>query len=543
MFHYIKKYTMLLIGWGVCSGLSAHRPDSTEWRRTDDIKYAHLWLSSGNAAGLSALPALRLTEIEGGITHARGGFVNYNESDNSIEMELSAESYYRVNQRVALYGCMEYSQFTGKNMAGSCLIDPETAPFNIVEFSDEHRGKKKYEEYRLAGAAAASITERFNIGARIDYTAANYAKMKDLRHRNDLLLLSASAGAVWRAGTSIDLGANYIYRRRVEGVFFDIYGKTDKSYYSLIDYGAFWGKKEFFGEEGYTCESEEKPLADTYHGGALQINWRISRKAEMLNEISLCSRNGYYGKKSPSTVVYSRHDGMTADYRGGLVMEDRRARHTINWGANYQTLDTRENIYRHDNEGGGLNTVNYYGSLKTSERSRFGMELGYTGQWFMRKDERGEDDMPALVTKAGITYARRKTCGYMYPYYRRQHLHLYGVNASGEYTVCRKADDITFLLGIRLNTGSGTPATDGAYSSAASGQEVPYDSSLYLMQEHEYLTASSIHSEAGVRYAWRIYGGTRMYAELHYGYSRAAEAEYLRGKDQYRCQVTLGCVF
>ena len=40
----------------------------------------------------------------------------------------------------------------------------------------------------------------------------------------------------------LTVGANYLYRRTTESLVFSLYGREDKVYKSLIDYGTFMGR-------------------------------------------------------------------------------------------------------------------------------------------------------------------------------------------------------------------------------------------------------------------------------------------------------------
>lgn len=109
-----------------------------------------------------------------------------------------------------------------------------------------------------------------SLGARVDYTAANYAKYKDLRHKNKLMDLSATAGLTVPVASWLTVGADYRYHRSNESVTFGVYGKNDKVYKSLISYAAFMGRVEQFGNSGYTDKSREMPLFDEGHGAGVQ---------------------------------------------------------------------------------------------------------------------------------------------------------------------------------------------------------------------------------------------------------------------------------
>jgi len=312
------------------------------------VEQTEPWLQSENVAGLNNISAGKLSYGELYFGKQNGGLRNYYQSSDSYNWGAKAESIYRLNDNVMLYGKVGYDNFTGKGMNGSTFINPENTPFDIVEYTEENSGKKNMETYNLVGAVSGKLSDRLAIGGRFDFTAANYAKFKDLRHQNKLMDMDVSVGLMYNLSNSIRLGGNYYYKRSTEGLYFKSYGTTDKVFKSLISYGGFFGKVETFGENGYTKETEEKPLFDQYHGGALQLEWNISPSLSWYNQVSYKSRSGYYGKKSPYTIVYSNHDAKIYDYNTTLTLRNNKNIHTLQLGLSYDKLNNRENIYRNE---------------------------------------------------------------------------------------------------------------------------------------------------------------------------------------------------
>lgn len=538
--YYCSKIALtgVIAGTLLCPGISAQNSAGTWWVGTEQVECNHSWLTSENAAGLHALPSVRLSVIEGYANKQRGEFVDYGKSDNALTLGVSAESYYRLNPKVAFYGLLDYYSYKGKNAAGSYLIDPDNAPFNMVEYSDDNRGRKEMEHYHLTGAVSVELTNRIVVGGKLDYITANYAKTKDLRHKSELMDLDAGVGIIFKLNSRLEFGAGAVYRRRVEGVFLDMYGKTDQTYNSLIDYGVFWGKKEQFGENGYTSDGEEKPLTDTYYGGSLQINWKINSRWNLFNEFSARTRDGYYGEKSPYTVVFSDHSGVQFSYCGRLSFVREKDRHFLHFGAQYRTVENKENIYRHDNEGGGLNNVNYYGTLDTSDKKYLECEIGYTAFWNMQ----GEN--PLWVTKCRFAYFNRDITASLYPYYRTQQLHRYSAELNADRMLYYRDNAFTLHLGATYRNGGGTPYEDKIYASPGSDKSAPQSMPLYLMQEYEYFTNAAVKGEAGFKYARRISDkGVKAHVSFVYGFTKAFDVQHLYGDRLHEYTLKLGCTF
>ena len=536
-FHFNKYVVMLIAGLFYSAGLSAQPSDTLGWITIERVENTNVWLASENVAGLHILPAMKISNVEGYLDKGNGGFVNYNESPDYLKMGLLAESYYRLNPKIVFYGLMNYSNFAGKDMAGSSLIDPSDSPFNIVEFSDDNRGKKSLENYHLAGALSVDFSKQISFGAKADYVTASYAKMKDLRHRNNLLDMSLSAGVIWKLGTNFKLGVNYQYRRRVEGLYFDIYGQTDKSYYSLVDYGVFWGKVEQFGENGYTNEGEEKPLVDNYNGASLQLNWNSDDNWQMLMEFNGDYRSGYYGNKAPSKIVHTIHDGLNLSYRASLSKKSQSQFNRLNWGVEYNYLSNEENLYLYNNVG-GITFIDYYGSSDTGNRTKIKADIDYVGYFQM------VDNQPIWEIKAGVHYLYSDIIGIIYPYNRSRNLHSGNITLSGDYSIYKDKRSYTFHLGTKFHSGFGEPFIDGSYGTPPASSNMPKSMNLYLMQEYEFLTKSHINPELGFRYSQKINSkGVKIYLSLCYGFTKGFDIEYMRGDMFHNGQISIGCLF
>ena len=536
-----RHIASLTVALALAAGAMANswQADSLTWLDMSQLRQEEAWLYSENAAGLPALPMSSLSEMTLSLDKRNGKFVNYGGSDNSFEVGAQAESYSRINRRVVAYGKVDYRRFTGRHMAGSYFIDPEHAPFDLVESSDTNRGTKKLETYHLAGAVGIDLGRRWSVGTRLDYTAANYAKQKDLRHVNNLMDMYLTVGVVWQPVAWLEVGADYYYRRRTEGLTFDVYGTTDQVYNSLVSYGAFFGKTEQFGENGYTKENEEKPLFDRYHGGTIQLKWHVRPHVlSLFVEGGYKSRSGYYGKKSPGTVVYSGHGSDIWQLYAVLLWRQGDNRHTLHASWRQEKLDNHENIYREDNEGGGMSNVNYYGTLDTTVKTLHSMGVAYTGSFML------EDGCPLWMLRAGVSAYGRELTASVYPFYRRQKLDCTEVDVAGQYNLMKKRNVFSFRIDGGYVGGSGAPFADGTYVPVSADQAVPDGMETYLYREYEFVTCQRLKAAVTLGYN-RALGpkGLKGYASLRYGLVKAFGTEYVEGDMRHRLTCTVGCRF
>ena len=491
----INKRILLftLLSGAICSVFAVQYSDSIGWKNLPYIKQSEAWLNSENAAGLHTLPIPRITTAEVYVDKQNGGFIDYFQSDNSLEFGAQVESFYRL---------------------------------------------KKQENYHLVGAVSADLSKKITIGGKVDYTAANYAKQKDLRHVNKLLDMNVTVGVSYLLNKQIELGANYYYRRSTEGLLLDMYGTTDQIYNSLISYGSFFGVMEQFGENGYTKEGEEKPLFNEYHGGALQLKWHILPKLQFFNEFAYKSRSGYYGKKSPATVVYSEHESDILSYNGTLTLQERKNLHSLHIDFQQETLNNFENIYRYNNEGGGINNVDYYGTLDTTDKTTLNLSAEYRGNFLVT------DGCPAWVAKGSFSYFSRELTASMYPYYRKQDITSTTFHLSGEHNICHSKDMYSLYLGGTYVLGNGNALKDGTYATPSESQSAPKSMDTFLHQEFEYLTCKRLKGEIGFKYAHAIGAkGMKGYTSIRYAMTKAFDVEYSKGSQRHELTWTLGVTF
>ena len=310
---------MILIAGILAVASSCYGQDSLLLRNYQFVKRSDSWLTSQNAAGLTRLCSPSVSEAELSLTKSKGGLVDWYQSPDLLQATANVESFTRISQRAVVFGSMTYDNFSGRDMAGTAFISPDHKPFDIVEDSLVNTGTKHRDTYRLTGAVGVDVWRGLAAGIRLDYTAANYAKYKDLRHKSKLMDMTFTAGINYPLSIvnyQFTIGANYLYRRTTESLVFSLYGREDKVYKSLIDYGTFMGRVEQFGSSGYTDKGQEMPLVDDYNGLGLQLSI-VHYPLSIFTSLTYAHRNGYYGRKSPYNITYSNHhaDLLTFDAR------------------------------------------------------------------------------------------------------------------------------------------------------------------------------------------------------------------------------------
>lgn len=538
------RQQILIFILSVVVGVATATPATADGRDTlfresiADVRLDHGWLRSENGASIDVVGDVRTSMAEICGATEQGELIDHNGSDNQYEAEFRAESLVRLSERVALYGRVGYLNFLGNNMAGSYLIDPASAPFDILELSTENRGRKQLERYEVEGSVAFRIVEWLSAGVRFDYEAANYSKRRDLRHTNSMMNLSATAGLKFRIGRKVQIGANYTYRRRNESLLLSMYGTTDKTYQSLINYGAMFGKMEFFSDNGYTRKNETKPLFDSYHGGAVQLSWQITPNIEWFNEVGYRSRKGHYGDYSPYTVVYANHDGSELHYTGALTIKGSRTRHTIGVEWQRSKVSNRENLYEYRTEEGGLNYVNYLGEVETGSRTDQSIKADYT----VRIDE--ERAISKWQVGAAIALNSRNSLANSFPDYRHQDISWWRADATAKRNIQHLRNIFSIAIGAGYGAGWGEPFEDGSFVETGSSQSLARRLDDVARLETEYLTSPQVRGGIELGYG-RHFGvrGTVGYITLGYTYRQAFDCEIIKKPYRHLVELSVGCRF
>ena len=514
--------------------------DSIFWKDYSYVKHSQGWLTSENAVGLKALPLDNISTVALSFQKGNGKLIDYYQSDNFYNIGANIESFYRLTPKIVLFGKMGYDNFQGKNMTGSAFINPNYTPFDILDYDAGTQGSKKIENYHLIGAISADVYKGVILGGKIDFTAANYAKDKDLRHKNTLSDMKLSVGLNYKLNRFLDLGANYSYRRRNESVTFNTYGTSERLYNSLISYGAFMGKiASFEGTQGYTAESKGNPLFDEHHGVSIQINSELNSKITLFNEFSYKNREGYFGKKATSSIVYSKHNGTSLTYKGKLNIQKKKNLHTLAIQIEHEELENWENVYKIEKPlGEASSIVTYYDPLKMGDKEFFNAQVEYTANLQIK------DFTPLWIVKAVINFYQRKQTASIYPFYRKQTSNQTSFNLSGSRNFIKGKDLYSVSLGLNYTKGNGTPYEDGYYSQPSESQVPPARLDDLLNKEYEFLTASCILGNIGFKYAHlfpklKIQG----YTSINYSLSKAFNIKHLEGDNFNHLHIAIGCTF
>lgn len=502
------------------------------------IQQSDAWLTSVNAAGLTAYQWRNISTAQVDWKLGQGDLVDYFQSAHTVQAGAQVESFYRLNRRSVLYGKMSYDNFSGRNMVGSAFIDPTRKPFDLSEDSLTNSGKKHRDTYRLVGAFGIDLWRGLAFGAKVDYTAANYAKYKDLRHRNTLMDMKFSVGMTAPVGRLLRLGANYFYRRSTESLRFTTYGKSEKPYQSLIDYAAFMGEVEQLGNYGFTDQTTTQPLVDEYNGGALQVALQAGR-VSFFNSLQVVHRHGHYGRNSPYSILYTHHRANLYEYRGVLSLHRGHDLHQLTLNIDIENLENHKNTYRSMLNEAGSTYYAYYDAVKMANKVWTEGSLIYTAFLGICAER------PVWTLQAGIRFMQRKQTAYRYPYFRRQDIRHTEPFVSVERNIPVGPSLLTATVGLAALWGSGEPFVDGTFATPSNKQSPPPTMDAYLYRNYHCLTARQQALHAALKYSFVVPGTLfPVYAKADFHWRHTPKSSpLLNNQHRSRLLLAVGCTF
>lgn len=339
------------------------------------------WLTAGNAAALTTYADSTLSQADVHYEHLGGSLRSASEPRHASSFGGNVESYFRVSPTVVAHGSMTYSNIMGTQMSGSMLW-PTTSlkPFDLVDDSTGNAGNKRMETFHLTGAVGWQATSHVAFGAAVDFTAGTYAKHRDLRHTNTLMRLHTVLSTFWSPNASADgIGASVLYRRTTETLLFDVYGKTDRVFKTLVDYANHHGEVETYGVQGFTDDSREMPLLSQHVGFGLQGSWH-----GLFAEATYLHRTGRYGKHSQYTAAHEQHRGdlFTLHLRADAARTSEHLWWTEAMLNTERLMAQRENYRRvAATDNSSLNYYEYYEPTKMSDKAQTYGSLSATGYW------------------------------------------------------------------------------------------------------------------------------------------------------------------
>lgn len=495
-----RMLLLVMLAWGAGSAAQ---------ERFEDILRRNPWNAGPHAAGVRQDSVSR-SYAEAYFTKENGGWTDHSGSDDSWNAGAKTESI-RHFGKVSFFGRFAYDYFDGRDMCGSMLSRPGYYPVDILEFTP---GRKVRETYAFTGGAAAQLGHRWTGGLRVDFEAWNYAKRRDLRHKNTALDFEIAPGIMYRAGR-FAAGVAYIFAKNSDKVEAEQIGKKGDSYYAFFDKGLFYGTQELWdGSNMHLAENGITgfPLKETGHGVSAGVQY-----GPLFLEGTCRTTGGDTGEKD---LTWHEFEGNRCSARAVLSLRSAGYGHFVRLDFDWREQDNREMLVGKENINGV--TVNkVYGSTPV-----FGRKSAWAGAEYEIVSARFD-------FRAGGSYSqkeRRSTL--MYPHIREQKLHFTECFARGR----RSFGRFDLTAGLHCRWG-GFSERNSSLVQADTG-DYPMQLTACYHREAEYLTATRLGAELAVRCNIR-----RFYIDLSGRYEHGFGIRYAPGAERGAATIGAGYNF
>lgn len=440
-----------------------------------------------------------------------GGFHRTWEADMPWNVGAGASALVHL-KKFSMQGSFSFQQMQGSNMCGSIFVNPGFYPIDVLEFTP---GRKIRQTYAFDGAISVDIAPEWRIGAGMDFTSANYAKRKDLRHSNYMLDMTLSPGVIWHHGKWA-VGLNAILRKTSDTPVAKQIG-TKETYDAFLDKGLMFGKLESWQGSGIHLDEagvNGLPLMNMYYGAAAQMQY-----GNMFMGLDYRYGSGKAGEKQ---FVWYRFPSHNIRLFLGESWETGEMEHSLRVDLAYSELTNSETVIERQTEG-GVTQVIEHGSNQILFRQAEELEVEYGLEVGKNEFEIG----------AGLE-EELSTASQMYPFVAEENLVCWNVKAA--YTRRISRFDLSFGLGyidglVRENE------REVAENSGVSTE--PYRLTEWYEKSIEYNTASRMC--AGLSVGCDIWKG--IYIKLNADYTHAFGIKLLPGADRFAGNLTFGYKF
>ena len=443
-------------------------------QRFDTAMRRNPWNAGVNRAGLRE-DSLSMSYAEAGAAIQRGGMTDHSVAAESWSAGVLTESV-RHFDKISFAGRFAYDYADGRDMCGSMFIRPGFYPVDIFEFTP---GRKIRENYAFTGGLSAELGGGWRGGLSADFAAANYAKRKDLRHKNTRLDFEVAPSVEWH-GSGWRAGAAYLFAKNSERVEAEEIGSTPDSYEAFFDKGLFYGDRALWNSNAIHLDEngiDAFPVKETVNGAAVQLQWRM-----LFAEAEYRRSSGRTGEKG---VVWHTFGGDGV--KGRIETKLRSAggtHHFVRVCADWSQRDSRESILVRETTGGVTNTE-VIGSVPIYAERSVSLRAEY--EWLCACGS---------GIRAGAEWnSRRGQSSLSYPQLREQRLGWWRLWAEGAW-VGRRAE---LTAGAWVRRGSHDETARTAASETVSQNPYPEYLSRYAEWSNEYLTALRAGASLGVR--------------------------------------------
>ena len=444
-------------------------------QRYERVVKDNFWNNSHNVSGIRQDSVSR-SYAEAYGEYESGEFRDTWQAEKGWSAGASTASI-RHMERISLKGSFSFRQTEGYGMCGSMFIAPGFYPVDVLEFTP---GRKTLQTYSFDGGFSYDLSDRWRIGAAMDFKSANMAKRKDLRHTNWKLDMSVSPGFMYHKG-DFAVGASYIFGKTSESIKAEQVGTSESSYYAFLDKGLMYGVYSVWNGSGlHLSEAGVNgfPVKDFSNGAAVQMQYKgFFAEGEYLHT------QGTVGEKE---YIWFRFPGNEVKALIGYRSDGDEVRHYARLGFGWKGLGMDESILEKVTENGVTDVYNH-GSNRILAKETISLSPEY--------------EMVGKVVEilAGAHLGwENGLSSQMYPYVSSQRI--LNWNAGAEALVHIGGFD----LGAEIGFGGGAlTETEGKVNENSGVQTAPFRLQQWYERQMEYRTASKIKAGLSLRYNFR----------------------------------------
>lgn len=477
----------------------------------DMIERRNPWNAGTNVTGIMMdSVTTSYAELYGNNRH--GDFHNSYEAAQSVSGGAIAKSITHL-KGYSLTGSFSFDRTSGKKMSGSMFIHPGFYPIDILEFTP---GSKDLQIYAFMGGIATDISPHWRLGGKIDFSAANYSKRKDLRHTNYRLDLTVAPGVMYHSG-ELAVGFSYLFNKNSESVKAEVIGTAETSYDAFLDKGLMYGTYEAWNGSGiHLNESGINgfPVKELSHGAALQLQWK-----DFYGDMEYMHASGSAGERETIWFKFPTHRITShVSYRFKQGNKEHFLRLNLEWThlVNHESVLGKETA-------NGVTTTHVYGSNRIFEKQVFSANPEY------------ELISPRIELRAGSELSVVKSLvTQIYPYIASEKMLRSRTYISGALHTGR----CYLKTVVCFSTGSFTEKSRTAETTTEPGAP-PYRLTDYYKLQNEYATATHATLQLGLRYHFN----KGIYAEIRGSYTHGFNLSYIAGASRWNETLKLGYTF
>ena len=430
-----------------------------------------------------------------------------------------AQETYHGDQ-TSFTGSFSFEQVEGKGMFTSMFLEPGYFPVDVLEFTP---GDKTRQTYKLNGGFVTQLDD-FVFGVKADYTAANYAKRKDIRHTTYGMdcQVEPTFGFVSEDSEESQSGSvAYIFRKRTETIDAEQVGAaTDQSYYAFLDKGMRYGTYQVWDGDGIHLDEAGVgvlPVREFTHGIAEQFQ---TGALGFSGGLKFLWKHGTVGEKG---YEWFKYRGQTYSTWFEKTWE---SGHSLRLDLDFEEDRLKEAVLDKVSSG-GITTPTIYAYNAVSERAWASLDLTYAVRF-----REGRLKRLQAVLHGGVWSEESYL---MYPYEDKTDRY------NGMATLFAAFRFGPVDMNLRVNGGMGAWKDQGLQGGTDAVESVPFRLEGDWLRKMEYFSTGKLG--AGLTLTYHMQAVKGLYLQAEGTWLHGFGIDLLPGADRWSATVRMGYDF